>query len=290
MPIDDKALGELLVESQDLHSDAMRSSRESLDAMVELGRERRASGGFGRVERAQFAAGRRRLVRTALLRARGAGGGLLVGSGLGAALLRWVSRPAVADEALDVQMLQTSASIENLAVATYERALGLDFIGGGAANPTVRDFITRTKDQHAEHATAFNAAVTRLQGTPQTEPAPILQTVVQKALEPAPTAPGPVVDVAIELETAAAHTYQSNVDAFTDAEARKLTASIMGVEAQHASVLQAFKALLDANQADLFSLDPANAGRLPEAAVTAGIPDPFGATDKARRTDEGAIE
>ncbi len=290
MSIDEKALAELLVESQDLHSDAMRSGRESLAAMVELGHERRAAGGCDREEREQLAAERRRLLRSTLLRTRAAGGGLLFGGGLGAVLLRWLSRPALADQALDVQMLQTSASIENLAVATYQTALGLDFIGGGAANPFLRDFVTRTRDQHAEHATAFNAAVTRLQGTPQTQPAPILQVTVQRALDPAPTAAGPVIDVALELETTARHTYQSNVDAFSDAEARKLSASIMGVEAQHASVLLTFKALLDAGQADVFALDPANPGMVSEAAATAGIPDPFGAIDKARPPTEGAIQ
>lgn len=291
MSIDEKALGELLVESQDLQSDAMRSSRESLAAMVELGHERRASGGFDPEEQDRFAAERRRLVRTSLLGTGAAGTRLLAaGGGLGAAFLRWMARPAFADEALDVQMLQTSASIENLAVATYQQALGLDFIGGGSANPTVRDFVTKTKDQHAEHATAFNAAVTRLKGKPQTGPDPILETAVKKSLNPAPTGPAAVVDLALELESGAAQTYQSNVAAFTDAEARSLTASIMGVEAQHVSILLAVKALLEANQPELITLDPANAARLPEAAGSVGIPEPFGKTEKARPADEGAIE
>lgn len=290
MSIDEKALGELLVESQDLQSDAMRSSRESLAAMVELGHERRAAGGFDREEQEQFATERRRLMRATFQGAGTAAAGLLAaGGGLGAAFVRWMAHPAFADEALDVQMLQTSASIENLAVATYQQALGLDFIGGGSANPTVRDFVTKTKDQHAEHATAFNAAVTRLKGTPQPGPDPILETAVKKALNPAPTGPGPVVDLAIELETGAAQTYQSNVAAFTDPQARSLTASIMGVEAQHVSVLLAVKALLGANQPELITLDPANAGRLPEAAGTVGIPDPFAKTEKARPADEGAL-
>ncbi|HEX2273841.1 MAG TPA: ferritin-like domain-containing protein [Acidimicrobiales bacterium] len=283
MSIDEKALGELLVESQDLHSDARRSSRESLAAMVELGEERRAGGGFDGEERADFAAERRRLMRTTLLRAGAAG------TGLGAALLRWMARPALADEALDVQMLQTSASIENLAVATYDKALALDFIGGGAANRTVRDFVNRTRDQHREHATAFNAAVTRLRGQPQTGPDPILETAVNKALNPAPDGPAAVVDLAVELETAAAQTYQSNVAALTDAQARSLTASIMGVEAQHVSFLLTVKALLGANQPDLIALDPTNAAKLPETAGTAGVPEPFGKTEKARPADEGAL-
>ena len=252
--------------------------------MVDVGHERRTGGGFDTEGREQFAAERRRLMRTTLLRT-GA-----VGTGVGAALLRWMARPSFADEALDMQMLQTSASIENLAVTTYERALGLDFIGGGAANLTVRDFVTRTRDQHREHATAFNAAVTRLKGTPQTGPNPILETAVEKALTPAPTGPVPVVDLAIELETSAAQTYQNNVAALTDPEARRLTASIMGVEAQHVSVLLTVKALLGANQPELIALDPGNAARLPEAAGTAGIPDPFAKTEQARPAEEGATE
>ena len=284
MSIDEHALGELLVESQDLQSDAMRTSRESLDAMVELGHERRARGGFDPDERDHVADERRRLMRLSAL-----GTGVLATGGLGAALLQVMSGPAFADEALDVQMLQTSASLENLAVATYDKALGLDFIGGGGANATVRAFVQRTREQHAEHATAFNAAATRLKGKPQTGPNPILQKAVDKALTPAPTAPGPVVALAIDLEMGAAQTYQNNVAAMTDAQARSLTASIMGVEAQHVSILLAVKALLEANQPDLIALDPGNAARLPEAAGTVGIPDAFAKTDKSRPADEGAV-
>ena len=54
--------------------------------------------------------------------------------------------------------LQTAASIENLAVATYGVALTLDFIGGASANPVVKAFSTKTMMQHQEHADAFNAA------------------------------------------------------------------------------------------------------------------------------------
>ena len=117
MSIDEPALGELLVESQDLQSDAMRSSRASLSAMVELGEERRARGGDDPDEREQFAAERRRLMRMSILGSGALASGVLAASGLGVALLGMMSRPAIADEALDVQMLQTSASLENLAVA-----------------------------------------------------------------------------------------------------------------------------------------------------------------------------
>ena len=118
----------------------------------------------------------------------------------------------------------------------------------------------------------------------------MLQKTVDKALTPVPTAPGPVVDLAIELETVAAQTYQSNVAAFEDPQSRGLTASIMGVEAQHVSILLSVKALFEANQPDLITLDAGNAAKLPEAAGKVGAPDPFSKTEKARRADEGALQ
>jgi hypothetical protein len=59
--------------------------------------------------------------------------GVLAAAGLGTAMAALLASPAYADKTMDVQMLQTAASIENLAVATYDTALTLDFIGGGSA-------------------------------------------------------------------------------------------------------------------------------------------------------------
>jgi hypothetical protein len=68
----------------------------------------------------------------------------------------------------DVATLQTAASLENLAVTTYETALTLPFIGGDEANAVVKAFTMKTMSQHAEHAEAFNAVTQRLSGRPQT--------------------------------------------------------------------------------------------------------------------------
>ena len=46
--------------------------------------------------------------------------GVLAGAGLGTAMVALLASPAFADKTMDVQMLQTAASIENLAVATYD--------------------------------------------------------------------------------------------------------------------------------------------------------------------------
>jgi hypothetical protein len=214
--------------------------------------------------------------------------GLLAAAGLGAAMVALLARPAFADKAMDVQMLQTAASIENLAVATYATALTLPFIGGASANPVVKAFAMKTKDQHQDHADAFNAAVTPLGGKVQKNPDPVLLTVVNNA-KPMLTDAGKVVALALQLENGAAQTYVANTGAMTDADARKVPASIMGVEAQHAAVLYAVQALVAGNAADLIALPP-DATKLPAAAGSVGFPNSFFKTDEARRADEGAVK
>jgi hypothetical protein len=280
MSIDEPQLRDLIEESEDLHSDAMTLTRNSLDEFVELGHESRDG-----AEHAAALDGETR--RRTLL-----GGisttGVLAAAGLGTAMVALIAQPAFANKSMDVQMLQTAAAIENLAVATYGVALTLDFIGGGSANPVVKAFVTKTKDQHAEHAQAFNAAVGRLGGKAQDQPDPALVGVVNQA-KPTLTGPGPVVDLAIQLETDAASTYVADVGAFTDKKARAVTASIMGVEAQHIAILNAVKALVAGGAAQLIALPP-DAAKLPAAAGSVGFPDPFFKTDQARPAAEGAVK
>jgi hypothetical protein len=171
-------------------------------------------------------------------------------------------------------MLQTAASIEVLAVATYKTALTLPFIGGSSANPVVKAFVTTTMQQHQDHQAAFNAAVTRLGGTAQTNPDPALAKVVQAAV-PGLTTPGPVVALALELEQGAAETYVADVAMLSDTNAKKVTASVMGVEAQHVSVLLAVQALLNAGAPQLITLSPADVANLPATAGSVGFPMAF---------------
>ncbi|HZP28647.1 MAG TPA: ferritin-like domain-containing protein [Acidimicrobiia bacterium] len=279
MSIDDRELRVLIEESQDLHSDAMTTTRASLDEIEQM------VGADGcRHEPEPFdEPARRRLLLGGLPPS-----GVLAAAGLGAAMVALVSRPAFAAKSIDVQMLQTAAAIETLAVATYGVALTLDFVGGASANAVVKAFVTKTKDQHAEHAQAFNAAVRRLGGKAQDQPDPVLLGVVNQA-KPTLTGPAAVVDLAIELETGAAATYVADVGTFSDKKARAVTASIMGVEAQHVAVLNAVKALLAAGVPELIALPP-DAGRLPAAAGGVGFPDPFFKTASARPAAEGAVK
>jgi hypothetical protein len=280
MSIDERELGSLLEQSQDLHADAMTNTRAQLDELVDAAHDRPDA---DPEEAAAFAT-----ARTAGLRAHFPTTGLLAAAGLGTALVALSASPAFAKSSPDVQMLQTAASIENLAVATYETALTLPFIGGADANAVVKAFVAKTKDQHTEHAAAFNAAIKKLKGKAQTNPDPVLLDVVNKA-KAGLTGPAPVVDLALELEDGAAATYVADVGAFKDKNARSVTASIMGVEAQHSAILRAVKALLAANAANLIALPP-DASALPGAAGSVGFPDGFFPTTNARPAKEGAVQ
>src|SRR5580658_4580986 len=112
--IDTAALAPLLEESQDLHADSMATTSESLDEMVELGHERRGVGAFDGDEVRAFAAERDRLMPAAL------GGKMLGAAGVGAAFATLLASKAFASQPTDIQILQTAASIEVLAVATYQ--------------------------------------------------------------------------------------------------------------------------------------------------------------------------
>ena len=280
MPIDEPALTQLIEQSEDQQSDAMYAIRESLSELTERAQHRAEPADLDEIRTFQTS-------RNTLLRAMIAPG-VLATAGLGGALLALLASPAFADQAADVQMLQTAASIENLAVATYGVALTLPFIGGASANGVVKAFVTKTKSQHQAHADAFNAAVQQLGGKTQLKPDPVLLDVVNKA-KPTLTGPAPVVALAITLETDAAQTYVASTGAVGDANARKLFASVMGVEAQHAAILLAVQALLAGNAANLIALPP-NAAKLPAAAGSVGFPDSFYKTDQARPASEGAVK
>lgn len=281
--VDPRAMGALIEESQDVHSDAMAATDVALEEMVESGMEARAHDAIDLDESRAVAAKRSRLMTGAAF-----GGGLLAAAGIGTALQGLFASDAFASSPTDVQILQTAASIEVLAVATYKTALTLPFIGGSSALPVVKAFATTTMQQHSQHLAAFNSAVTTLNGKPQTNPDPALAKVVQAAV-PGLTSPGPVVALALELEQGAAETYVADVAALSDLNAKKVTASIMGVEAQHASILLAVQALLNANAPQLITLAAGNVANLPAAAGSVGFPQAFFPTDQARPATEGAL-
>jgi rubrerythrin len=259
--IDTRLLTELTDQSQDLNSDAVRITREALGEFAQ--------------EQQETAARRR-------------GPGALAAGLIGAGAVMFGAGRANAATASsnDVMALQTAASIENLAVAVYTTAAGLSFIKTG--NATVAAFITKTTAQHTAHAQAFNAALTQAGAPTQTGVDPKYDTVVKAAL-PTITTPGDVVALAITLEDVAAQTYTKYVSAVSTSALRTLFGSVAPVEAQHRSVLLAVQALLNGNDASLIAI-PTQAGQLPAAAGSVGIPVSFYPTTSASPTSEGAVQ
>jgi len=173
MKIDDQHLGRLLVESQDLHADAMRTMPGALHELTEL----HLAGELPRVSAADLAAfseRRRAFIRKLSLGSLVAAG--VLSGGYASALSAIIAKPVFADNNLDIQILQTAASLEILAIATYGAALGLPFIADG--NPVIKAFAMTTMKQHDEHRQAFQSQTQALGGRPQTNANPKYGPVV----------------------------------------------------------------------------------------------------------------
>src|SRR2546423_710268 len=95
----ERALKALIEASEDLHSDAMRTTNAGLTDLVEQGHDRRASGGIDPDEIVEYQTDRSRLLTKSL-----AGAGLV-----GVGLTKLLASPAFAQSSMDVQAAQTAA-------------------------------------------------------------------------------------------------------------------------------------------------------------------------------------
>ncbi len=295
MTIDDRALNELIVESEDLQVDALRQTKAASDQLVEIRHEELRNGVD--LDERRFYADRYNSNRRGVLRNGGLGLGAFaargaLATGFGAVLTGLMAGPAAAqDSNVDVMVLQTAAALENLAVATYGAALGLDFIKNG--NKTVVAFAKTTMKQHGEHAQAFNAQSKQLKGKEQTGTDPKYQKVVTDAL-PTLTDPAKVVDLAMSLEQVATQTYNNNMTLMRNTDAKAVMASVMGVESQHLATLRAVAALLAANAPNLITVKATDGAvdlaKLPAAAGSVAFPNAFESTEKASPPEEGAVK
>jgi rubrerythrin len=277
MLIDDTQLHQLIEESQDQHSDAMKQSSALVPDLRDFAAQR---GSDAIITPAQMRAldESRSRIRSRVPLAVGAGG-------IALAVHSLLSRPAAADAALDIQALQTASSLEVLAVATYGVALTLPFIADG--NATVKAFAEMTMKQHDEHRAAFQAQTKALGGEIQENPNPKYAPVVE-ATKPKLLAPIDVVNFAAVLEQVATETYLANLALLEDSTAKALFASVMAVECQHLAVLRAVGALLDGGGEALIMI-PTDVAALPAAAGSVAFPDDFQATDMASPPEEGAL-
>jgi hypothetical protein len=228
------------------------------------------------------------IARRQLLKAGAVGCGMLVAGGflapMRSALAGLAGGRAEAQENLEVQIFQTAASLENVAIAAYARVLELPFVSGDA---TVATFLDAARGHHAEHRDAFNARAEELGGARQEAPNPRYGTVVGVTLPDIRTAAA-AVDLAVTLEQAAGDTYLADIARLDDPAARALMASVMGVEAQHVAVLRIVAALFAAGVPDLVAA-PADVVRLPASVGSVASPETFAAADQASPPEEGAV-
>ena len=137
----------------------------------------------------------------------------------------------------DFAIAALAASIENLAVNTYQAGLA-GAAGGrlGEVPPAVTAFVTTVQRHHGEHAGAWNQVLTN--GRRDTVSG--VDLTVKGTVDPAFAQVRDVAGLArlaLDLENVAAATYLKSVSAIQNNGAMKVAASIQPVEMQHAAIL-----------------------------------------------------
>ena len=159
-----------------------------------------------------------------------------------------------ADAALDIQILQTAASLETLMIDLYAAALGSGPLGlaappavaiaamtDPAARTTLVKLLTDAQAHHREHRLAFQSRTTELGGKEQTAANPKYASGVASADV---SSPDRMVDYAAVLEKILTDTYVLDLTLVENVKAKETLASVMAVEAQHLAVFRAVGALM----------------------------------------------
>lgn len=236
MEITERQLRRMAADVDELH-------HESLGAMADDLRDLHA-------ETRRFRKDRRRL-----LTAAGAGGLAL---GVGSSV--WPFTPLVAafgQEGNDGDVAGFAESIELAVVAAYTTAAQ-----SGKLQPAVKDVGVLFARHHQAHADAFGGAA----GPTATNKAnpKLLEELGPRLAAAIEAGQAKILELAIDLENGAAATYLFALGVLRTPAALKLTASILPVESQHATVLaialgRSGKDLFptDARETDAKKLDPA---------------------------------
>jgi hypothetical protein len=186
---------------------------------------------------------------------------------------------------LDVQVLQTAASLENLAVASYQSASRLSIVRHG--NPALVTFLARSRAQHVAHAGAFNAAVAKAGGAAQHVADPRYAASVHAELTSL-TEAARVVSLLESLEDVNAQSYTRYASLASSRPLRALFVSVAVDEAAHRSFLLAALQLLTTGPTNLMHI-PTAPDELPSVIGTECFPHAFYPTAEASAIDEGAV-
>jgi hypothetical protein len=224
---------------EDAHHESMPSMRDSLTEWSESGEDIRT--GITRLVSTPSS-------RRAFLLGGGAllGGVALVGSGMGSGLAAAATRPgrmgvptAASAQKLsgDLAVVALAASLENLAVGTYQAGIDAATKGSlGDVAPAVVTFAQTAQSQHQDHAAAWNGVLT---GAGKKAVSGVDLTVkksVDKTFASVKDVPG-LAKLALDLENVAAATYVAAIDVVKNPAGIKTAATIQPVELQHAAIL-----------------------------------------------------
>ena len=163
---------------------------------------------------------------------------------------------------MDLPLARTAASLEKLAVDTYQ--VGID--SGLVTTAAIGEAATLFQAHHQAHLDALNAAISDAGGDEVTE---ANEAVFKAMIEPAvmaAAAEADIVKIALDLENAAAQTYAFAGGALSVPALRSTIMTIGGIEARHAAVLQV--AAQGASPLDVF---PDRRGFFPGDNPLAGI-------------------
>jgi hypothetical protein len=137
----------------------------------------------------------------------------------------------------DLAVAAEAASLENLAVYTYDAGLSAATAGKlGAVPPAVATFATTAMGQHTQHAAAWNAVLAQNGKAKITQTNPTLTPTIQAAFAKVSDITG-LAQLALMLEMVAAATYQAETSKLKSTSAIGLSASIEPVEMQHIAIL-----------------------------------------------------
>jgi hypothetical protein len=172
---------------------------------------------------------------------------------------------------LDLVLLRTAASLENLAVAVYGVALGTSSVAELPVeisfDPAVANAAELFQSHHEAHADALNAALEDLGEQAYTEPN---KYIFDNAVTPqisSLTNEEAVIRYARDLENIAAGTYAHAAGQLSSPELRQTIMSIGGVEARHAAALSMVLDVSGRNAVPLAFTDASPRGRVPEESL-----------------------
>jgi hypothetical protein len=155
-------------------------------------------------------------------------------SGAGATTTATGSTTTTADSgSMDLTLAKTAASLEKLAVDTYQAAIDSGLVTTAAIGDAAKLF----QEHHQAHFDALNGVVTQSGADAITEAnAAVKEAIVDPAVAAA-KAEADIVALAFTLEDAAAQTYVFAATQLSTPELRSTIMTIGGVEARHRALL-----------------------------------------------------